>query len=195
MFVWSFKMSKRELIIFAVGIAAFIAVVCLLLIPGGSRETSVFEQSGNSVAAGNAQERQQFLSQFGWEIETEPVQVKEILIPAQFSDVYTEYNALQKSQGFDLEPLRGECVKLWTYKITNYPGASSGIVANILIKDGVVVGGDISSTALDGFMHGFDPNKAAAQTANIQISAETVDRSVPASIPEQSDMPPEQDGD
>ncbi|MBR6748707.1 MAG: hypothetical protein IKM07_07185, partial [Clostridia bacterium] len=48
---------------------------------------------------------------------------------------------------------------------TNYPGGLSDVAANLLILDGEVIGGDISSTLLDGFMHGFDPAQFPAETA------------------------------
>ncbi|MBQ9994007.1 MAG: DUF4830 domain-containing protein [Clostridia bacterium] len=196
MFVWSFRTSKRELIIILIGIVAFVITVCLLLFaPSGSKQSSLLVEGGYSLSAEDADGRMSFLSQFGWEADPEPVAVKEVLIPLKFNGVYTEYNELQKSQGFDLEPLSGKRLKLWTYRITNYPNVSDNVVANILTLDGNVVGGDISSTALDGFMHGFDPNQYSAETASAQLDVQTIDRSVPDSIPEQSDTPPENDGE
>lgn len=190
MFVWSFKLSKREIIIFAVGIAAFALLVFLLLSPGGARTTSL-EASGYTLTADSADARAGFLSQFGWQTAPDPVEVREVIIPAEFSDVYTEYNELQKTQGFDLEKLKGERVKKWTYTITNYPDVSGDVIANILIKDGKVVGGDISSAQFGGFMHGFVPSDSAEVTSQAQTSSIEIDRSVPASIPCSSDTPPE----
>jgi hypothetical protein len=50
-------------------------------------------------------------------------------------------------------------VKRWTYELKNYPGYESkpGVVqANLLIDHGVVIGGDVCSLELGGFLHGFD---------------------------------------
>lgn len=55
-----------------------------------------------SLKASTAEERIAFLSQYGWSVEEEPLEVKEIIIPAEFDDVYEKYNAIQKEQGFDL---------------------------------------------------------------------------------------------
>lgn len=195
MFVWTLKMSKREIIIFISGLAAFVAIVCLLLMPGDNARTSAeLTPSERTVEAANAAERAAFIRQFGWDIAADPAAVKEIIIPPEFDDLYIAYNELQKAQGFDLEPLRGEKVTLWTYAVLNYPGQEKGVVANILIKGGKVVGGDVSSTALDGFMVGFDPNQSALQTAAAQLNGFEIDRSLPASIPANSDIPPETDG-
>ena len=46
-------------------------------------------------------------------------------------------------------------MKKWTYEITNYPDAKSKVYANMLVLNGKVVGGDVSSAEKDGFMHGF----------------------------------------
>ncbi len=193
MFVWSLRMSKRELIILGVGILAFIITAVLLLSPSGSRSASALAEAGYNLSAEGADGRLAFLNQFGWQCEPEPVSVREVIIPAKFNEVYEEYNRLQKTQGFDLQSLSGRRVKLWTYKVTNYPGEVSDVVANVLVLNGKVVGGDISSTLLDGFTHGFDPEQNAAETAQAQQSSATIDRTVPDSIPANSEIPPEAD--
>ncbi|MDD7216643.1 MAG: DUF4830 domain-containing protein, partial [Oscillospiraceae bacterium] len=91
----------------------------------------------------------------------------EVIIPAEFDRGYEKYNEIQKAQNLDLTPYAGKRAKRWTYNIKNYPGyeGDSGTVqANILVYEGAVIGGDICSTELDGFMQGFDfPTKNAAQ--------------------------------
>ena len=50
----------------------------------------------------------------------------------------------------------------------NYPGYENkdGVIrANILVYDGRVIGGDVCSVELDGFMHGFEkPTQSAPVT-------------------------------
>ena len=41
-----------------------------------------------------------------------------------------------------------------SYQVTNYPTGESGIQAGLLLYRDQVVGGDILSSALDGFIHG-----------------------------------------
>lgn len=110
-----------------------------------------------SLKASTAEERIAFLAQFGWSVDEEPLEVKEIIIPAEFDDVYENYNAIQKEQGFDLTAYCSQRVKKWTYKVKNYPGYedSDCIRATLLVSDGKVIGGDVCSVELDGFMHGF----------------------------------------
>ena len=51
----------------------------------------------------------------------------------------------------------GKRVKRWIYRVTNYPRYENAdcIQATLLIYDGQVIGGDVCSTEIDGFMHGF----------------------------------------
>ena len=108
--------------------------------------------------ATNNKERLIFISQFGWDVENEPDEVCEIIIPQEFDEVYNKYNAIQLKQGCDLRDYSGKRVKRWTYIIKNYPGydeTDTCVRINLLIYDGMVIGGDVSSTELSGFMHTF----------------------------------------
>ena len=64
-----------------------------------------------SIQAGENEQRIDFLKQFGWEVEQEPVSIEEIVIPQQFNQVYERYNELQKTQGMDLTKYAGKTVK------------------------------------------------------------------------------------
>jgi len=163
MFVYSVKSSKLKLIALVAVAAA--AVIALLFLTQRGRPTL-----GGTVrlAAATAQERAAFLSQFGWEAGEDPLEVSEVIIPAEFDETYAKYNEIQKAQNMDLSNYAGKRVKRWTYEIRNYPGyeGKPGVVqANLLIEKGVVVGGDVCSLELGGFLHGFDfPRQAAVVT-------------------------------
>lgn len=98
-----------------------------------------------------------FIKGFGWIVDSEPDEIREIIIPTDFNDVYNNYNEIQLEQGYDLSQIKGERVKRWTYTVTNYPGYKNNdcIKINVLVHNGIVVGGDVCSIELDGFMHGF----------------------------------------
>ncbi|MCL2494558.1 MAG: DUF4830 domain-containing protein [Oscillospiraceae bacterium] len=174
MFVYSVRSSKLKLIgLIAVAAAA---VIALLFITQRGRPAM-----GGAIrlAAATAQERATFLSQFGWEAGEDPLEVSEVIIPAEFDEVYAKYNEIQKAQNMDLSDYAGKRVKRWTYEIRNYPGyeGKPGVVqANLLIDKGVVVGGDICSLELGGFLHGFDfPQKLPAITSAAAADADVAD--------------------
>ena len=103
----------------------------------------------------------------GWKIEasspvyfTEPQDMREVVIPAKFNDVYAAYNTMQQAQGFDLLPYAGEKCTQYRYRITNYPNTPDGVFATLLVFEGNIIGGDVASGAEDGFMHGFAADSA-----------------------------------
>ena len=158
MFVISVKSKKLK----SVGIITLALVIVTLgavYYVSQNNDRPVASLNGIVMKASDSAERSAFFSQFGWQINEEPEEVKEVIIPSEFDDVYTKYNEIQKEQGLDLEKYKGARVKLWSYEILNYPGYenSGGVIrGNILVFDGVVIGGDVSSTELGGFMHTFE---------------------------------------
>lgn len=143
------------LIVIFAGVCTAVSRVQLKRLSVQSVETKL---DSINFKAGNNKERLQFISQFGWEVSDEPEEVCEIIIPQEFDDVYNNYNELQLKQDCDLRDYAGLRVKRWTYIIKNYPGYSETdtcVRINLLIYNGIVIGGDVSSTELSGFMHTF----------------------------------------
>lgn len=163
MFVYSIKTSKGKMLA-AIAITAAVIILLILIFAGTNSDAAETAAKGKvNLSANTAAERVQFLSQFGWEVKEEPLEVTEVMIPEEFDDTYTEYNEIQKKQNMDLSKLKGKKVKRWTYEVTNYPKQTEGVRANLLVLDGKVVGGDIcSNDAANGFMHGFSLDTATA---------------------------------
>lgn len=97
-----------------------------------------------------------FLAQFGWEVEGEPLEEVRIKIPAEFDKVMNSYNELQRNQGLDLSKYRGKEVTRYTYRVRNYPDYSGSVMANVIIYKNKVIGGDLCSSDVTGFIHGFE---------------------------------------
>lgn len=95
----------------------------------------------------------EYLKNLGYEI-SESFSVSEIEIPTKFDAVYENYNELQKETGFDLLEYSGKECKIYSYDIYNHPfGRCKG---NIIVFNGKIIGGDISSVSLSGFMTGLE---------------------------------------
>lgn len=100
---------------------------------------------------------ERFLKELGWECGV-LVEMAEVDLPAEGEAVYKEYNALQLENGYDLKGFGGRRVTRYTYEIKNHPRAQGRqVLANILINEDKIIGGDIMVTAIDGFMHGLCP--------------------------------------
>lgn len=158
MFVVSLSGSLFKKIAVPVVIVGVVALVCTfakISAPESVKGEALVSVNGSDASSVGLKE---FISSYGWSVKAEPDEVREVIIPAEFDDVYTNYNSIQTAQGFDLSLLKGHRVKKWTYTITNYPGYETEdcIKINILVYNGCVVGGDVCSVRLDGFMHGFE---------------------------------------
>ena len=100
------------------------------------------------------EDRVSFLSQYGWQVNQDPLVTEELTIPKEMDESYDEYLELQTAQGFDLTKYAGKRVKRYTYEITNYPSGETGVQANLLIYRDKVVGGEVLSPQMNGFVHG-----------------------------------------
>ena len=102
------------------------------------------------------EDRVNFLSQFGWQVNSEPVETAEIVIPEEFDKIFTGYNEIQKRQGLDLSKYKKKSVMRYTYEVNNYKGEDGKVYANVIVYRNKVIGGDICSADVNGFIHGFE---------------------------------------
>ncbi len=159
MFVYSLKASTLKLI-GIVSVSVIALVVLLTMIP-------TFEPTAASLMYSDTasyqyskiktnEDRLAFLRQFGWEAEATPVEEVTVTIPGEFDKVFVGYNELQKQQGLDLSQYKRKEATRYTYKLTNYKDYDGTVYANLLIYRGKVIGGDICSADVSGFVTGFD---------------------------------------
>ena len=87
----------------------------------------------------------------GWEVEPEPVETLQFLLPEKLEEPYLTYNELQDSQGFDLSTACGKQVSRFTYTVTNYPNRPEGVQLNLYVCEEQPVAGDVLCAGADGF--------------------------------------------
>ena len=104
----------------------------------------------------SAEDARAFLSQFGWEVDAATAKTVEVTMPAEFDKVFVGYNELQKRQGLDLSKYRNRQVTRYTFTVTNYEGYDGEVLANVLVYRNRVIGGDICSADVTGFVVGFE---------------------------------------
>ena len=149
MMVMTAKVDKKKIVMVLAGVAVLVAALIMLLGGnGGSAPTAALSPAGNDG-------RVQFLQSFGWEVAASPVESGQVRIPQEGSEVFDRYNALQKSQGYDLSPYAGKTIMRYVYKIKNYPGATEPVYATVLVLKDQVIGGDVTDTAAKGVIRGF----------------------------------------
>lgn len=87
----------------------------------------------------------------GWSIDEAPIDTACVTLPDEFDNVYRQYNEIQKEAGFDLSEYMGKTVMRYTFAVKNFDGVE-GVRANVLVYNGKIIGGDIMTVAIDGFM-------------------------------------------
>lgn len=150
MLVMTAKVNKKKIAILLGAVAALILMLVLLL--GGRQSVN----TGADMTIASNDDRIRFLASFGWEVVTSPAETSQVRIPADTSEVFERYNTLQKAMGYDLSAYAGKAVMRYVYTVKNYPGATEPVYATILIADNRVIGGDITDTAANGKIQGFD---------------------------------------
>lgn len=164
MFIYSIRAATLKFVaIICVTLAALIAVVAFV---------PVYTRGESNIGAGvvvNAEAVDYsydkikgvgdvvgFLSQFGWTVNGATAESAEVTIPAEFDKIFASYNEIQKAQGLDLSKYRKKELTRYTLEVTNYPDYDGKVYANVLVYRGKVVGGDICSADVTGFVRGFE---------------------------------------
>ena len=131
MFIKTIKVKKPTFAVIGAVLAALALLAVIIVTVVRISSPAVYEMKSEA-------QRQAFLKE----------------IPKEFNEVYEKYNKLQKQQGFDLEDYKGKTAEVYTYAVKNYGNKKQEVRANLIVCKGQLVGGDVCSAELDGFMQG-----------------------------------------
>ncbi len=159
MFVYAIRSATIKFVC-AIGLslALILALVCLIPTYGDGESKPVSDISYTKIYEND--DRLNFISQFGWEVSEQPTETVEVTVPESFDTVYLGYNEMQKEQGLNLAKYKGKTVTRYTYKVTNYPDYEGTVYLSLLVYKNKIVGGDVCSADVNGFVHGFAAPKA-----------------------------------
>lgn len=158
MFIYS--MHANTIKFFAVICLSLTALIALIaFVPtytmGDSQQVGV-DATYNFEKIKTNDDRINFLKQFGWEVEAEPIKEQQVVIPGEFDKIFSAYNEIQRTQGLDLSAFKKKAVMRYTYVVKNYPNYDGEVYVNILVYRNIVIGGDVCSADINGFVHGFE---------------------------------------
>lgn len=163
MFIYSFKASTLKLLgIISVTLAALIAIIAFVPVYAdglSSVSTGAQVEGEKSISydkVKSAADAVNFLAQFGWTVDGGSPESAKVTIPSEFDKVFAAYNEIQKSQGLDLSKYKKKELTRYTFEVTNYDDYEGKVYANVLVYRNKVVGGDICSADVSGFVHGFE---------------------------------------
>ena len=151
MIIFTARIPKRRLLAGASAALCCVFAVLAFALTLGGRAVAASAEVKN---VRDNDDRLAYLNGLGWQTSSQPIATEELLIPEEFDESYTGYLQLQADQGFDLTQYKGRRVKRYTYEVLNYPTGEAGVQANLLICKNTVVGGEVLSPQLDGFLHG-----------------------------------------
>ena len=159
MFVYSLRASSIKFVgVIVLSIAALVTLIAVIPTYEPTSASTLYSDtvtiSFNKIKTN--EDRVNFISQYGWTVNETPVEEMEVTIPNEFDNVFVAYNELQKQQGLDLSKYKRKNVMRYTYEITNFPDYSGKVYINLLVYRNKVIGGDVCSADLNGFIRGFD---------------------------------------
>lgn len=147
MMMMTAKVNIKKILIALVAVVALIIALVSLFGKQDTEPATVTTMSDNDS-------RVQFLQSLGWQVTTSPKEASQVKIPTQDSPVYSRYNDLQKSQGYDLTEYAGKTVMRYVYEVNNFPDAQQPVYATVLVYKNKIIGGDITDTAAKGVVQG-----------------------------------------
>lgn len=161
MFVYSFRASTIKFLgIICVAITALITIIAFVPTytanPATDAAAESEEVSYSYDKVRDVEDVKKFLSQFGFAVAKDAVEVTEVTLPEQFDGVMNDYNEIQKRQGLDLTRYKGKKLTRYTMEITNYEGYKGTVYANVITYKNKVVAGDVCSADVNGFIKTFE---------------------------------------
>ena len=157
MFIYSLKASTIKFFaVICVALATLITLIAFIPVAAVDEVSASANADIDYSGIKTNEDRVEFLEQFGWQVSGEAVESIEVTIPEQFDKIFSAYNEIQKGQGLDLAKYKKKNVMRYTYEITNYDGYDGKVYANILVYRNKVIGGDVCSADIKGFMHGLE---------------------------------------
>ena len=113
---------------------------------------------GAEKNAATKEDRMAFLESLGWQADPETEEANSVKIPDCSEGAMADYNALMQKGGYDLSDYEGKKVDQYQYQLNNYPDCEQTVWVTLYVWQGRVIGGDIHTASLDGFMHELRPN-------------------------------------
>lgn len=134
----------------------------ILLLLAAVMSAAVIICAGSSAGFGlseiinvsNAEGREKYLRSLSWEVNMSSETAQDIILPRSFDGVMKEYARMQLDQGYSFSDCGGLDCTLYTYELLNYPEHEGTVYLCLYVRGSRVIGGDIHSAEIGGFMHG-----------------------------------------
>ena len=155
MFIYSLRASTLKF--FGIMVLSIGILFGLLLFVPQYEAAEALDSTEETVNYSNIrtnEDRIAFIAQFGYTVESEPLESCSFTLPEEFDRVMAGYNEIQKQQGLDLSRYRKKELTRYTYTVTNYEDYEGTVYVNLLVYRDRVVGCDVCSADPAGFVEG-----------------------------------------
>ena len=142
------KLTKTKAVVLLILLAVVLIAALIICAPA-----SGFLGLGEAIDVSTSEGRIEYLSSLGWCVDKSSETEAEVTLPKTFDGAVADYAAMQSEQGFEFTSYGGCKCMQYSYIVTNY-GDGSTVYATLFVKGGRVIGGDIHSADIGGFMHG-----------------------------------------
>lgn len=152
-----FKSKKSKIVLLSVAcvLVIFIAFVGISALNYNPPKSFSVEGRGTYNAVVETDEdAKEFVEQFSYVAE-QLYSLQEVYVPIKFSETYMKYNELQKQQGFDMDPYKGEKCKMYVYKLKDYEIDNAQAYMSVIVYRNRVIGGHISTMIKGCESHSF----------------------------------------
>ena len=109
--IFTYKVNNKRLLLLFLALLVSFFVLLDFLSANAKVSANIYTDNVSRV---------EFIKSLGLDPKEEVFSEKEIVIPKNFSDVFLNYNEIQKSAGYDLEDYSGFSAKVYTYFLPNF---------------------------------------------------------------------------
>ena len=111
--------------------------LCLLILLLMIFDLHLSKNDNSKIQVGQLSQRVEYINTLGFSVDETREVENQIHIPKSFNQAFEAFNNDLKAQGFDLEKIKGETIKSYTYK------AKSGENISLFVYNNTLVGYDI----------------------------------------------------
>ena len=133
----SLQLKNRYITVISLICLVIFTALCFVMLRAGAPDTVEIGGESYTLRAGDEADIAAFVKLCGCEL-SEKLSERGITVPKHWNDLYTEYNELQRQQGFDLVPYKGKSASEAVYAI-----ADSEEFLTLLISDGRIIAAHI----------------------------------------------------
>lgn len=153
MLLYSFRFPRKARRSIGFILALLVVLVAGRMISGDVPTTAKATQELPKTKVKSSADGKAFLEALDWKVSPIEAETMTVTIPKEFDEIYSKYNSIQREQGFNLLKFRGKKAVRYTYLVDNYPGDAKNVRINLLVYKNKVIGGDVCSLGLEGFIH------------------------------------------